>query len=152
MNKWFRRLDTILILCAACYVLLFACPTTFGILPVRVLSGSMAPEIMEGDMAYIRQCKENAVVPGDVIAFRTENDQLVLHRLIEKTSEGLVTKGDANEHEDFSTADPANVVGTLLFSLPKGAVWYEKITSWKTLGILLFYSGIRMITIVHQKF
>ena len=91
-------------------------------------------------------------MPGDVIAFRTENDQLVLHRLIEKTSEGLVTKGDANEHEDFSTADPANVVGTLLFSLPKGAVWYEKITSWKTLGILLFYSGIRMITIVHQKF
>lgn len=152
MNKWFRRLDTILILCAACYVLLFACPTTFGILPVRVLSGSMAPEILEGDMAYIRQCKENAVVPGDVIAFRTENDQLVLHRLIEKTSEGLVTKGDANEHEDFSTADPANVVGTLLFSLPKGAVWYEKITSWKTFGILLFYSGIRMITIVHQKF
>ncbi len=152
MNKWFRRLDTILILCAACYVLLFACPTTFGILPVRVLSGSMSPEILEGDMAYIRQCKENAVVPGDVIAFRTENDQLVLHRLIEKTSEGLVTKGDANEHEDFSTADPANVVGTLLFSLPKGAVWYEKITSWKTLGILLFYSGIRMITIVHQKF
>lgn len=152
MNKWFRRLDTILILCAACYVLLFACPTTFGILPVRVLSGSMAPEILEGDMAYIRQCKENTVVPGDVIAFRTENDQLVLHRLIEKTSEGLVTKGDANEHEDFSTADPANVVGTLLFSLPKGAVWYEKITSWKTLGILLFYSGIRMITIVHQKF
>lgn len=152
MNKWFRRLDTILILCAACYVLLFACPTTFGILPVRVLSGSMAPEILEGDMAYIRQCKENAVVPGDVIAFRTENDQLVLHRLIEKTSEGLVTKGDANEHEDFSTADPANVVGTLLFSLPKGAVWYEKITSWRTLGILLFYSGIRMITIVHQKF
>ena len=152
MNKWFRRLDTILILCAACYVLLFACPTTFGILPVRVLSGSMAPEILEGDMAYIRQCKENAVVPGDVIAFRTENDQLVLHRLIEKTSEGLVTKGDANEHEDFSTADPANVVGTLLFSLPKGAVWYEKITSWKTFGILLFYSGLRMITIVHQKF
>ena len=152
MNKWFRRLDTILILCAACYVLLFACPTTFGILPVRVLSGSMAPEILEGDMAYIRQCKENAVVPGDVIAFRTENDQLVLHRLIEKTSEGLVTKGDANEHEDFSTADPANVVGTLLFCLHKGAVWYEKITSWKTLGILLFYSGIRMITIVHQKF
>lgn len=152
MNKWFRRLDTILILCAACYVLLFACPTTFGILPVRVLSGSMAPEILEGDMAYIRQCKENAVVPGDVIAFRTKNDQLVLHRLIEKTSEGLVTKGDANEHEDFSTADPANVVGTLLFSLPKGAVWYEKITSWKTFGILLFYSGIRMITIVHQKF
>ena len=152
MNKWFRRLDTILILCAACYVLLFACPTTFGILPVRVLSGSMSPEILEGDMAYIRQCKENAVVPGDVIAFRTENDQLVLHRLIEKTSEGLVTKGDANEHEDFSTADPANVVGTPLFSLPKGAVWYEKITSWKTLGILLFYSGIRMITIVHQKF
>lgn len=152
MNKWLRRLDTILILCAACYVLLFACPTTFGILPVRVLSGSMAPEILEGDMAYIRQCKENAVVPGDVIAFRTENDQLVLHRLIEKTSEGLVTKGDANEHEDFSMADPANVVGTLLFCLPKGAVWYEKITSWKTLGILLFYSGIRMITIVHQKF
>lgn len=152
MNKWFRRLDTILILCATCYVLLFACPTTFGILPVRVLSGSMAPEILEGDMAYIRQCKENAVVPGDVIAFRTENDQLVLHRLIEKTSEGLVTKGDANEHEDFSTADPANVVGTFLFCLPKGAVWYEKITSWKTLGILLFYSGIRMITIVHQKF
>ena len=152
MNKWFRRLDTILILCAACYVLLFACPTTFGILPVRVLSGSMAPEILEGDMAYIRQCKENAVVPGDVIAFRTENDQLVLHRLIEKTSEGLVTKGDANEHKDFSMADPANVVGTLLFCLPKGAVWYEKITSWKTLGILLFYSGIRMITIVHQKF
>lgn len=152
MNKWFRRLDTILILCAACYVLLFACPTTFGILPVRVLSGSMSPEILEGDMAYIRQCKENAVVPGDVIAFQTENDQLVLHRLIEKTSEGLVTKGDANEHEDFSTADPANVVGTLLFCLPKGAVWYEKITSWKTLGILLFYSGIRMITIVHQKF
>src|SRR5699024_262153 len=152
MNKWFRSLDTILILCAACYVLLFACPTTFGILPVRVLSGSMAPEILEGDMAYIRQCKENAVVPGDVIAFRTENDQLVLHRLIEKTSEGLVTKGDANEHEDFSTADPANVVGTLLFCLTKGAVWYEKITSWKTLGILLFYSGIRMITIVHQKF
>lgn len=151
MSKWFRRLDTILILCAACYVLLFACPTVFGILPVRVLSGSMAPEILEGDMAYIRRCKESAVVPGDVIAFRTENEQLVLHRLIEKTPEGLVTKGDANEHEDFSTADPASVVGTLLFCFPQGAVLYEKITSWETLGILLLYGGIRMTAVLRRK-
>lgn len=152
MSKWFRRMDTILILCAACYVVMFACPTAFGILPVRVLSGSMAPDIQEGDMAYIRYCKESDTVSGDVIAFWMENDQLVLHRLIEKTPEGLVTKGDANKREDFSTADPASVVGKLLFCLPKGAIWYEKITSWQTFGILLLYGVIRMTSVLWHKF
>ena len=69
MDRWIRRIDTVLILCMICYVVLFACPGFAGVRPVRVLSGSMAPKIQEGDMAYIKSCTASDARPGDVIAF-----------------------------------------------------------------------------------
>ena len=55
MDKWFRRIDTLLLLGALSFVLFFVMPAFFGIRPVRVLSGSMKPEIVEGDMVYIQR-------------------------------------------------------------------------------------------------
>lgn len=156
MDRWIRRIDTVLILCMICYVVLFACPRFAGVRPVRVLSGSMAPKIQEGDMAYIKSCTASDARPGDVIAFRLENGQMVLHRLIEKTGEGLITKGDANEREDFCPADPEQVVGRLVFSLPQGALWYERATSEQVIKALFLYGIIRgcrtLIRRFHRRF
>ena len=75
MDKWFRRIDTLLLLGALSFVLFFVMPAFFGIRPVRVLSGSMKPEIVEGDMVYIQSCREEDVQTGDVIAFENGNGQ-----------------------------------------------------------------------------
>ena len=74
-------------------------PSVFGYKPFIVLSGSMEPTIMIGDIAIIKEIKADKLNVGDIIAFRSGNS-VITHRIIEKDGEEFITKGDNNNTED----------------------------------------------------
>lgn len=97
-----------------------------GLRPMTVLSGSMEPTYMTGDLIYVREVAYQELKAGDVITFLLSEDTVATHRIVEvipdETDPTVVryrTKGDANDSEDGSLVHCRNVVGTPVFSLPK---------------------------------
>ena len=87
-----------------------------GILPYAVLSGSMETEIAAGGMVFT-DTKERQPKEGDIITYRL-NGTTVTHRVLCRSEEGYITKGDANQGEDANPVLPSQIVGTVCFSLP----------------------------------
>lgn len=73
--------------------------------PIRVYvvrTGSMVPALKPGDLVVV-DVTENArqgVGIDDVVLFDDPDGRPILHRVIATSSEGLRTKGDANEDPD----------------------------------------------------
>lgn len=90
-------------------------PTVFGFSAAVVISGSMQDAIQIDDMILTHKGKDYAV--GDVITFQSEGN-LVTHRIVEKTAEGFITKGDANNTADLDPVPPEMVVGKVVLVIP----------------------------------
>ena len=92
--------------------------------PMIVLSGSMVPVMLPGDMIVVRSIDSNELAVGDVIAFKDPGDRpntLITHRIIslEEGEERIFkTKGDANNAEDDFNVPASKVVGRLIFVIP----------------------------------
>ena len=72
-------------------------PMPFGIGASVVLSGSMEPELSVDDLVFVRE--QDDYKTGDVVVYQ-DGRSLVIHRIIEVTEEGYITKGDANNTAD----------------------------------------------------
>lgn len=87
-----------------------------------VLTGSMEPKYMVGDLLYVKEVDPTTIQVGDDITF-VLNEELVVatHRVIRVDAENqcLYTKGIANEIEDGDPVHFKNVIGVPLFSIPK---------------------------------
>lgn len=96
-------------------------PDFMGYKPFIVLSGSMEPEIMTGDMVLVKNTDAENFQEGDVIAFKS-GEAVVTHRIIEvKTENGevsYVTQGDANDSPDQTSVKPADVEGIYKNRIP----------------------------------
>ncbi len=80
-------------------------PSFFGWKPFIVLSGSMETEIMPGDLVIVKEIDTKELKENDIIAFKTSNEKVITHRIVEKviTEDGTIrykTKGDKNNIED----------------------------------------------------
>ena len=89
-------------------------PDFLGYKPFIVLSGSMEPSIMTGDMVFVKETDPDSLKVGDVIAYKS-GSAVVTHRLVEVKSEHgetrYVTQGDANNAADQGMVKPADVEG-----------------------------------------
>jgi signal peptidase len=103
-------------------------PQLFGRHFLVVRSGSMAPVFASGSMVAIHQTNpaENVQLPvGTVVAFRSlaNSEVLITHRIVDVVnvdgSLAYQTKGDANATVDGTYLDPARVLGTYSFSVPR---------------------------------
>ena len=84
-----------------------------------VLTGSMSGSIEANDVIVTH--KQNEYSVGDVISYSTDATS-VTHRIIEVTSDGYITKGDANNTVD-KPIKKDSVIGKVIFIIPKiGAV------------------------------
>lgn len=93
-------------------------PDFMGYKPFIVLSGSMEPEIMAGDLIVTKEIAPENVKVGDVISFRVEEDIVVSHRVTEIHTEGglsFLTKGDANTGMDATEVLPENIEGVYIW-------------------------------------
>lgn len=88
-----------------------------GFRTYSILSGSMEPEIKTGDLVIVKSANFNQVEVGDVITFKYEGN-IVTHRVIDKTEEGFMTKGDNNNIEDTEIVSSDNLIGKVLFHIP----------------------------------
>jgi signal peptidase len=90
-------------------------PTIFGYKPFVVLSGSMKPNIMVGDLIFIKKTNIKKLKVGDVIAFRDADNYVTTHRIEkvvkEKNELCFVTKGDNNNTPDSELACAKNIEG-----------------------------------------
>lgn len=89
----------------------------------QVLSGSMEPVFDMEDFIVVKKVNKEEVSIGDVITFKTEDNNFVTHRIVNmKIDNGLitvVTKGDANSVQDESVIlTEANLMGKLYMRIP----------------------------------
>ncbi len=86
-----------------------------------IQSGSMEPSIHTGDIILIFRSPQ--YIKNDVVTFRTSDQRIVTHRIIEKKVENrkelFLTKGDANEAEDDEFIGQENILGKVIFVVPK---------------------------------
>ena len=97
-------------------------PGFMGWKPFIILSGSMEPVIVRGDLALTKEVDPATLKKGDVIAFR-QGDIVIAHRIDEMIEENgrtiLKTKGDANEKVDELTVTLAQVEGIFVHRIAK---------------------------------
>lgn len=93
-------------------------PNIGGVLPLIVLTDSMAPDIMSGDIIICQQTDPETIVVGDDIAFfdpAGNGTSIVTHRVIEIVEENGETKwrtrGDNNNTDDKVLVPFDNLVG-----------------------------------------
>ena len=97
-------------------------PNVFGYKPFIVLSGSMEPTIMTGDIAIIKSCDRDELKVGDIIAFRN-GTSVITHRIVEISEKDgekvFITKGDNNNTEDRYPVSLSRVEGIYVSRIPK---------------------------------
>jgi signal peptidase I len=103
-------------------LLLFAAvPALWGWTPTTVMSDSMAPSMMSGDIVVSMPVSASEVRLGQVLLFDDpdHDSRLRMHRLVEMQDGGMmVTKGDANASNDSTPAAPASVHGVGILRIP----------------------------------
>ncbi len=86
-------------------------------------SGSMAPQLMKGDVVMTHSVSPEVVEVGDIIAFYPSDsrESVVAHRVIGITTNSPLafkTKGDANPASDPFNIPARNLVGRVAFHFP----------------------------------
>jgi signal peptidase len=81
-----------------------------------VRSDSMKPVFAAGDL-IIAKPSSSEIKVGSIITFQ-KGAELVTHRVIELTENGVITKGDANEDADTGTVALSQVKGSYFMKLP----------------------------------
>ncbi|NCN06644.1 MAG: signal peptidase I [Candidatus Pacebacteria bacterium] len=112
-------------------------------LPFRtfvVISGSMEPTIMTGDLLFVRTNRGFGL--DSIITFKDPSSHTVTHRIIktEQQANGsleFITKGDNNEDPDQYTTPPKRVLGTYWFAIPKLGYLLVYIRSFMGITIIL---------------
>ena len=86
-----------------------------------VQSGSMEPTIMTGDVIVI--AKANDYQKNDVITFQDVEGEITTHRIdeVRKVDGGkeYMTKGDANRVQDNDVIFEREIMGKVVFTIPK---------------------------------
>lgn len=90
-------------------------PDIFGWSWAVVVSGSMEPEIHTDDLVIVRDTGTYEI--GEVVSF-WDGNAVVTHRIIGQTSDGFITKGDANNTSDTDPCPPENIVGEVAYVIP----------------------------------
>lgn len=94
-----------------------------------VLTGSMLPEIDPQDVVVTKKIEGKDLKVGDIITFIPSDSRIsniiVTHRILNKYYDVTTnkytyqTKGDANNTPDFTLAEDQNVIGKVIFRVPK---------------------------------
>lgn len=94
----------------------------FPIYPSVILTGSMEPTIMPGDIILVEKIGIDSVNVGDVIMFNNGEGMFITHRVIEKsdnTGEILcATKGDNNSNADAGAVNSSQLKGRVITIIP----------------------------------
>jgi signal peptidase I len=112
----------LLMVFVVCTCLCIAVPKFIGYESYIVVSGSMEPDMPVGSIAISRKVDPAQLQTGDVIVFvdPQRGQTPITHRVVSNDpgTGTIVTKGDANEHEDVNPATYDNVKGKIVRHAP----------------------------------
>lgn len=105
-----------------------------------IVSGSMEPEINNGDILIIKKVNENEIKKGDIITF-DRNGVYITHRVVEiqeqENTKKFITKGDRNTVNDSDVVLFENIKGVKTARIPFIGMLIVKVSSSKYLIIIL---------------
>jgi len=94
-----------------------------------VLTGSMIPEILVNDVVITKKREVNTLERGDIITFVSSDPRfsglVITHRIKNVFIDAATgdysfeTQGDANPSPDFTLTKGSNVLGEVIFKIPK---------------------------------
>jgi signal peptidase len=120
--KWLTNIILSLLILITCLLVLL--PAVFSSSLAMVYSGSMAPVMPVGALAWMKSVDPAQIKVGDIIAFNppwNEPDVTVSHRVIEVVEGETIsfrTKGDANDAPDLDTIPVDHVLARVEFNIP----------------------------------
>jgi signal peptidase I len=96
----------------------------FPFQPSVVPTGSMIPTVQPGDVVIVAKAPASSVKKGDIIEYRNAKQNInIVHRVIEVRGDGsektFITKGDNNTTPDFDPVPGQNVIGKVVFNVPR---------------------------------
>ena len=98
-------------------------PDLFGYKSMIVLSGSMEPTIMKGDLIIVKKVNSDYLKAKDIIAFRNKDKTITSHRIIkvDKIDSKLYfkTKGDNNNTMDEDVVVAKDIEGIYVSRIPE---------------------------------
>ena len=96
-----------------------------GIRPCSVISGSMEPNLPTWSLCFIdTRISYDEIQTGDIVVYDRRSDGVrIIHRVIEISPDGLITKGDANSVSDGLSVGRDNLYGKSLFYIPYLGYW-----------------------------
>lgn len=117
---------------------------------MKVLSGSMEPGIKVGDLIIAKKTDPSNVKEGDVVTFKMNSVVNVTHRVVEVFNNdnniSFKTKGDANNIADDTLVQGDNLVGKLVFRIPKLGYFIDWVTTPLGFGILFILPVIILLS------
>lgn len=118
IQQIFKIISNILYFIIMAYAVI-AFPILVGKKPLVVLSGSMEPTFKTGSVIYYEKVNPDTIKERDIITYKLDSGTLVTHRVIQITSEGFITKGDANNTADLKPIPKNKVLGkTMNYYVP----------------------------------
>ncbi len=132
LKNIFIRIIYILIII---YLMIFI-PCIWGYKPLVVVSGSMEPVLKVGGLLYYTEQDINKFNKDEILVFKSGN-HIISHRIVDKTDDGFITKGDNNKSIDTVIVDKGQVLGRgTNFSIPYLGYYADFIYTHKYLLII----------------
>lgn len=92
-------------------------PRIFGLSVSYVPTASMEPTISAGEYVMYGKTNFEDVNVGDIIVYKSSSGMYIIHRVIEKNTEYLTTKGDNNAISDTEQITPDMVYGKYIMTI-----------------------------------
>lgn len=114
----------------------------FGYKSFVILTGSMEPNLMPGDMIFAKSSTKENLKVGDIITFwQNDTSTSTTHRIvdiIEKDGKTYYqTKGDNNSSNDSDLVPYEKIVGTMIFRVSKMGKMLMGISSTGGIALIL---------------
>ncbi len=104
-------------------LLVYSMLILFNTTPILIAEGiSMRPTIIAGDILILDKPDLSLIKEGDIVAYRSNNDAIVVHRVVEVRGDILITKGDNNMNNDGGSVSRDNYSGRVIYIIPKVGV------------------------------
>lgn len=134
-----------------------------GRVQLQVTGASMVPTLWPGDLLTVRSCCPDELAPDSIIVFR-QDQQLIVHRLIHRIGNQIVTRGDARRRPD-KPVEPSQIVGRVEIVMrngrpvdPRDSLWQQFVavclrrSEWCTWFFLRFSSKMRKMGLAGAAF
>ena len=121
MKKVIKKHRTICIVAGVCVVILLSVWLS-GLRLCVIQSGSMEPTIPTYSVCLVTtQVDYDDLSVGDIVVYTRHSDgQQIVHRIVDITDAGAITRGDANQTDDGVSVTPDNLYARYIAHIPCG--------------------------------